>query len=244
VVAFPSITKFNPWDATAVREFMRPFVEPWFKKQAWVHIIDPLQKVVATNFETGVTTVTVTPLWSGWARVQPLRTALNSKQPYNATTTRVIQFWIDFPADGTEPDLRAGLEIAVESGGNDPALQRHQFVLTGAINSNQAWQRTIETVVNFESRPNYDMSHWIKPVYFQLDEDGNLYFSTDGPGTHSVFLDADGNPFYVLGVNRPGSVEVYLDADGNPYYVGGVPTDPEFVPGFGMSPFGFGPFGA
>lgn len=141
---------------------MRPFIEPWFKNQAWVHIIDPTSRVVNTNFETGVTTVTLMPIWSGWARVKPLRTALNSKQPYNATTTRVVQFWIDFPLDEEEPDLRPGLEMVVEDGVNDPALERHQFVITGAINGQDAWQRTIETVVNLESRPNYDTSLWPK----------------------------------------------------------------------------------
>lgn len=163
MVAFPTLLTFDPWDAPAVAEFMRPFVEPWFKKQAWVHLIDPQTRVVDTDMDTGVTTVLVTPIWSGWARVKPLRTALNSKQPYNATTTRVVQFWLDFPKDGTLPDIRAGLEFAVEDGVNDPALKLHQFVVTGAINGHDAWQRTVETVVNFESRPNYNTAPWPKP---------------------------------------------------------------------------------
>lgn len=166
MVSFPTLISFKPWDAPALAEFMRPFIEPWFKKQAWVHIIDPQTRVVNTDFDTGITTVELTPIWSGYARVQPLRTALNSKQPYNATTTRVVQFWIDFPKDNVEPDLRPGLEIAVEDGVNDPALERHQFVITGAINGQDAWQRTIETVVNFESRPNYNMALWPKPPGF------------------------------------------------------------------------------
>lgn len=163
MVAFPSIVSFNPWDAEAVAEFMRPYVEPWFKEQAWVHIVDPTLKEKITDWETGETIVVLDPIWSGWARIKPLRTALNSKQPYNATTTRVVQFWIDFPKDELEPDLRPGLEFAVEDGVNDPALTRHQFVITGAINGNDAWQRTVETVVNFESRPNYNMTNWPKP---------------------------------------------------------------------------------
>lgn len=231
MVSFPSLITFDPWDAPAVAEFMRPFVEPWFKSQAWVHIIDPLERVIDSDIDTGATTVLVEPIWSGWARVQPLRTALNSKQPYNSTTTRVIQFWIDFPKDKVEPDLRAGLEIVVEDGVNDPSLELYQFVLTGAINSQAAWQRTIETVVNFESRPNYDMSNWVKPVYVSLDEDGSPYYSTERPGTHSVFIDEDGTPYYVLGAGQDGAAEVYLDTDGSPFYVGGTitPTPPDNV---------------
>lgn len=163
MVAFPVLALFDPSNAPAVAEFMRPYVEPWFKKQAWVHIIDPTRRISDTDFSSGITTTVLDPVWSGWSRVKPLRTALNSKQPYNATTTRVVQFWIDFPKDRKEPDLMAGFEIAVESGVNDPALTRHQFVITGAINGSDAWQRTIETVVNFESRPNYDMTNWPKP---------------------------------------------------------------------------------
>lgn len=181
MVSFPSIPVFEPWDAPAVAEFMRPLVEPWFKEQAWVHIVDPQERLVESNFENGITTVLVEPIWSGWARIKPLRTALNSKQPYNATTTRVVQFWIEFPKDQEEPDLRAGLEIAVADGVNDPALTRHQFVISGAINGSDAWQRTIETVVNFESRPNYNMTDWPKPTDADIPQVG---FGSGGFGVN------------------------------------------------------------
>jgi len=166
MVQFPVKIPFDAWDANALAEFMRPLVEPWFnneKSGAWIHIIDPEEKVINTDIETGTISVQVDPVWSGFSRVQPLRTALNLKNPTNDTITRVIQFWIEFPKDGTLPDLKPGFEIAVEFGLNDPALERHQYIIDGAINASDAWQRTIEAVVNLEARPNYDMSTWPKP---------------------------------------------------------------------------------
>lgn len=162
---FPTIPTMAIGDVVAYREFMRPLLAPWIH-QAWVAIVDPLQKVVVRDDITGaVTSVTIEPIWTGWSRVQPLRTALNVKKAVNSTTTRVIQFWVDFPVDQTIPDIRPGLEIVVMDGLNDPFLTEYEYLVTGSENSSMAWQRTIETVVNLEGRPNYDTSAWPqKPV--------------------------------------------------------------------------------
>lgn len=161
---FPKIVPFDPWDQAAVSEFMRPLIEPWFEKQAWIHILNPAdRKRDDSRFDEGIITVTWEPVWSGWARVKPLRTALNSKRAVNDTTTRVVQFWVDFPKDETVGDIKPGFEIAVHDGLNDPQLTNYQYYVTGAINGSDAWQRTIETVVDLESRPNYDFSLWPDP---------------------------------------------------------------------------------
>jgi hypothetical protein len=162
MVAFPSLVRIDPSNQEQVAEFIRPYVEPFFKGQAWVHILDPEDRNVDTDFTTGITTVEWEPVWSGFSRVKPLRTALNSKQTINSTNTRVVQFWVDFPKDGTVGDIRPGMQIAVEDGLNDPMLSNYQYVVTGAINGSDAWQRTIETVVDLEARPEYDFTNWPK----------------------------------------------------------------------------------
>lgn len=148
---------------------MKPLLEPWIK-QAWGAILNPLTRVVVDNSVTGaITSVTVKPadlLYVGWLRVQPLRTALNQKRAIDSTTTRTHQFWpLDFPMGGTLPDIKPGFEVIVMDGGNDPHLEDYKYVVTGATNSSMAWNRTIETVVNLEARPDYNTTGWPqKPV--------------------------------------------------------------------------------
>lgn len=161
MAAFPTLPDLPIGDVVAYREFMRPLLDPWIK-QAWAAIIDPQQRVVVRDEITGVIeSVTVTPLHVGWFRIQPLRTALNQKKAIDSTTTRTHQFWpLDFPADETLPDIKPGFEIIVMDGGNDPYLELYKYVVTGSTNSSMAWNRTIETTVNLEARPDYDTSGW------------------------------------------------------------------------------------
>lgn len=164
MVSFPTVFTGAATDVEAVRDFMRPIVEPWIE-QAWIAIVDPTAKTVTQNSVTGVTTdVSITPLWTGYARVQPLRTDITVKKAVDSTTQRTVQFWPSaWPEDGPAPDLRPGLEIVVMDGKNDPGLEEYKYLIVGSLNSSMAWQRTINTVVNEESRPDYDTSGWPQP---------------------------------------------------------------------------------
>ena len=93
MVSFPTVFTGAATDVEAVRDFMRPIVEPWIE-QAWIAIVDPTAKTVTQNSVTGVTTdVSITPLWTGYARVQPLRTDITVKKAVDSTTQRTVQFW-------------------------------------------------------------------------------------------------------------------------------------------------------
>lgn len=48
---------------------------------------------------------------------------------------------------------------------------------------------------------------------FALDTDGRFYYDSTGAGTHSAFLDTDGNPYIDIGA---GGEDVYEDTDGTP----------------------------
>lgn len=171
MASLPRITPVpHPSQFSEMREFMRPHIERFVKPtdehdndKGWIHIIDPTQTVVATNFDTGVRTVTATPIWSGYARIQPIRNSVSTWRASNPTTTRIVQFWPDMFPNEQAIDLKPGLRIAVEEGGNDPWLVEYQYTIVGAVNSTQAWQRTIDAQVDLENRPNFDMSAWPKP---------------------------------------------------------------------------------
>jgi hypothetical protein len=154
-------------DVNAYAVFMKPLLQPWLK-QAWVTIVNPLTRVTVKNTFGAVTGVTVAAsdlVWTGFARVQPLRTAVTVKRAIDSTTNRTTQFQlIDFPKDGLVPDIKPGYEIVVLDGNNDPLLTKYQYYVTGSENASMAWQRTVETTVNQETRPNYDITGWpVKP---------------------------------------------------------------------------------
>jgi hypothetical protein len=171
VVLMGSLPKLNlpphPTQRGAVRDYMRDKIMPFIKSPdpddiGWIHIIDPTQITSTLNVDTGVMTVVATPIWSGYARIQPIRNSVSTWRATNPTTTRIVQFWVEFPEDQTI-DLKPGLRVAVELGGNDPWLTEYQYTIVGAINSSSAWQRTIDTQTDLENRPNYDMTNWPKP---------------------------------------------------------------------------------
>lgn len=165
LVKFPSIPKFDVSDVAAWAEFIRPLLQPWMH-QAWCAVLDPTTRTETDNEVTGETESTsITPIYTGWFRVQPLRTNVGVKKAIDSTTQRTVQFQTqDFPADGALPDFKPGYEIVVMYGKNDPYLELYRYVVTGAVNSSMAWQRTVATLVNLESRPNYDMSDWPWPA--------------------------------------------------------------------------------
>lgn len=141
-------------NAGALAELMKPAINLW-KNQGYCIIIDPSQSIVTANIVAGTKSTIQFPLGSGPTRIQSLKRPLTARNQTNDTTTRVIQFWLDFPKDGTLPDLKAGLEIVVTNGGNDPYSSNYQYVITGATNSTIAWQRTVQALSNMETRPSY-----------------------------------------------------------------------------------------
>lgn len=158
----------HPSQYGAVRDYMEPIVKQYVNGKAWVHIIDPTGITPIRDWQTGTSIVPVTPMWSGWARVQPIRNTVSTWRATNPTTTRVVQFWLlDFPDEISIDLQKSGLRIAVEDvtgdDNNDPWLSEYQYVILGGLNSTQAWQRTIDTQVDLENRPNYDMASWPKP---------------------------------------------------------------------------------
>ena len=141
-------------DAAALADSMKQAINLW-KNQGFCIIIDPSKSITTSNIAAGTKSTIQFPLGCGPTRIQSLKRPLNARNQTNDTTTRVIQFWLDFPKDQSLPDVKAGLEIIVTNGGNDPYSANYQYVVTGATNSTIAWQRTVQALSNMETRPNY-----------------------------------------------------------------------------------------
>lgn len=165
MVAFPKLPKIAYADVAGYREALRPLVQPWLR-QAWIAILDPITgKTETRDSVTGaVISVSWTPIWAGWARMQPLRNPLTLKRTIDSTETRSVQFQpLDYPADGTLPDIVPGFQVVVMQCEADPYATEYEYYVLGAMNSSMAWNRTIDCQVNQESRPGYDTSGWPQP---------------------------------------------------------------------------------
>ena len=171
------VTPPHPTDFGGVAEFMRPKVREFYQGKAWVHLIDPTAITRGpVDITVGTVAVSVVPIWSGWARIQPLRNTVNTWRATNPTTTRIVQFWVDDPETilvDFKPGLRFAVDPDVET--NDPSHSQYLYTVLGGINSSQAWQRTIDTQVDLENRPNYDATAWPKPPAAEVGPaDGDL----------------------------------------------------------------------
>lgn len=151
-------------------------------------IIDPTQDVkLAGSLADGPTARVIVrfPIYWGDTRIQPRRAALDSRQLVNDTSTRRVDFWFEYPMDEELPDIRPGYQIVVTNGGNDPYLELYQYMVTGAINSSMAWQRSVQTVADLERVPDYEWSYLygttneeaeITVEYKDADDDWQPYF--------------------------------------------------------------------
>lgn len=167
MVSFPSLPKVEYADYAGYRAALAPLVKPWLR-QAWIAIVDPLNRTETRDSVTGaVTSVSWTPEWTGWARMQPLRSPLALKRAIDSTETRTVQFQpVEYPSDesGTAlPHIRPGWQVVVMQCEADPHATEYQYYVMGAMNSSMAWNRTIDCQVNQEAFPDFDTSGWPQP---------------------------------------------------------------------------------
>lgn len=136
-----------PENISAIAAEMRTAVLPWLNGA--IQIVKPNIAGSSHDPFTNAVTNSVEPevLWSGPARIQPIRTPLDAQQPYGETTIAAMRFQIPIDAlqDGV---IHKGLRIYITNAGEDPALTELQFAVRRAINSSFAWIRTIECEVD------------------------------------------------------------------------------------------------
>jgi hypothetical protein len=130
---------------------MRKTALPWMN--ATIQIVDPnvgeSDWDPFTNTETGGEPSVI---WQGPARIQHLAVAAQLEVGYDATSVRRIR--LQLPMDPELGFVRKGLQVIVIDGGSDTELEQLQFIVTGAVNSSYAWNRTIECEVDLKSIAN------------------------------------------------------------------------------------------
>ena len=136
-------------DAVAQSEMMRVSVRQWMTCP--IVILNPGVNMV--NFKTKNPAAFV---WSGMSRYQPYRKEVATPQVTDPTTTATARFQVDF--DGL-PEIKTGYRVWITGATEqpDPYTGIYDHVVTQALNSSLAWIRTIETIVNTEARPNYQI---------------------------------------------------------------------------------------
>lgn len=136
--------------ALNIADEMSPAVRKW--QNAHILIINPGPNNVYLRDRNNAAFV-----WDGMARVQSYRREVPAAAVGNPTTNQSVRFQVDFSEDGVIPDIQTGWRVLVLDDLEIPDLyeSKYEHVVNSALNGSYAWNRTIETQVNTEARPNY-----------------------------------------------------------------------------------------
>lgn len=145
-------------DVLAISQEMRKAVRMW--ETVYVIILDP-----GVNKSNYLNKNNAAFIWHGFARYQPYRKDIPIAQVTNPTTTATSRFQIDFDADGAIPEIKTNWEVWVVptalaytatnieiASYPDPDLSRYQWIVTSALNSSLAWQRTVECITDTKTK--------------------------------------------------------------------------------------------
>lgn len=134
----------SPIDIKAISESMSKVVEQWFN--ASIKLVVPnIAQGTYDKWANKVTGQAPTTLWTGPARIQPLRWPMLTSGQAEQAAFRAIRIQFARDANITPAMLvREGLRIRVTNGGEFPDLERGLFVVTSGLNSSYAWNRTVE----------------------------------------------------------------------------------------------------
>lgn len=138
------MTLFNPEWVKAVKG------APESAMAATIVIYDPnissdVYDAETDTWETNVRTV----VYTGKARIQPLRSENTKDQPGNATSVQAVL--ISVPISAVDTEFRVGYQADVLTAPLNPSLLLNQFVLTGPVDSSNPIERTFMFTVNQET---------------------------------------------------------------------------------------------
>lgn len=143
-----AISKNSSIDFAKIALEMRSTVARWYN--ADVQIVDPnLGDVEWNEFTNEYENNPATVIWSGKARVQPLRTATVPDLTVMQGSVRAIRVQVPYDADLSL--IRKGMQVKVVNGGEDHVLENLSFVVRSAVNSSYGWNRTIECDVDIKN---------------------------------------------------------------------------------------------
>jgi hypothetical protein len=143
-----AISKNSYIDFAKIALEMRSIVARWYNAE--IRIIDPNTRDQAWDIDTNTFTNTpATVLYTGRARIQPIRQA--STPDLGVTQGAIHAIRVQVPYDENLPLIRKGLQVEVLNPGEDITLGSLQFTVRSAINSSYGWNRTIECDADVKS---------------------------------------------------------------------------------------------
>jgi hypothetical protein len=142
------VSKDSTIDFAKIAFEMRGTVARWYNAE--IEIIDP--NLAEQNWDEFTNEFIGNPetiVWSGPARVQPIKIEKTPNLEIMQGAVKGIRFQV--PYDASLPLIRKGLQIRVTDGGEDPVLEKLVFLVRSSVNSSYGWNRTIECDVDAKS---------------------------------------------------------------------------------------------
>ena len=138
-------------DFGKIADIMRDTVAFWYNAE--VEIVDPntgsLVWDITTNAYTGDA---ATVIWSGSARIQPLkRSSYPNGEVYDPAMRSLI---VQVPYDNTGDYIRSGMSVRITAGGENVFLEELELSIDSAINSSYGWNTTLYCSVDTKSVAN------------------------------------------------------------------------------------------
>lgn len=126
---------------------------------AQVEIYNPATGSQAYDATTNTWSGTATQLYNGRARVQPIGAAGDTGDTYNPTLFQTVKVQIAYNkneitgATAAMPDIRPNDRMRITSSTYNESLTKFIYVVTGVLNSSNAWERTLLCRVDIELDP-------------------------------------------------------------------------------------------
>lgn len=133
-------------DFRAISGAMSEVTSLWMNGE--IQILDPNLEGMTWNEWTNEMTGSPIVLWTGRARIQPIRSA-DYRQPevgFASASIRRVRFQV--PLDDTRDYVRPGFQVKVTDGAMFPDLTELNYVIRTAFNSSYAWLTTVECEVD------------------------------------------------------------------------------------------------
>ena len=142
------VSSSSPIDFASIAMEMRAAVARWYNAQ--IEIIDTnIREQEWDEFTNDYISNSETVIWSGSARVQPIKTERLPDMDIMQCAVRGVR--IQVPYDANLSLIREGMQVRITDGGEDVVLENLILTVRSAINSSYGWNRTIECDADVKS---------------------------------------------------------------------------------------------
>lgn len=146
------------WFAVALKRF-KPFSAAWVAALSHVPEMGMVGTIAVTDprgtskvydpDEDEWTVPAATQIYSGKARVQPIRSDVFRTRPGDSTNTLAIRFSVPVASIGT--DIRPGMEVKVTAASLNTTLLKYVFYVSEGVDSTNPLEKTFHAVTDLEA---------------------------------------------------------------------------------------------